>query len=66
MTTATENITQGPHYEQAEDWYNATPKADVIAFCEAQGVSLMDAGQLACDWNEKAIAARVAFLSKAV
>ena len=51
-------------YEAAMDWYNATSKNDIIAYCEAGGVSLDEATtdpyykngvKLVSDWADRAM-----------
>lgn len=50
----------GDKLEAAEDWYNSTPKAELIAWATAQGVDIgQDGDELAPDWNEKIIDAYV-------
>ena len=65
MNSSYENSTEHPFYEQAENWYNSTPKAEILAFCQEQGLDLNDGDQLKEDWNSEAIACRVRFLAAA-
>lgn len=46
------------HSEAAYDWYNASSKADIIAFCDAMGVTLLESDKkLIDDWADVAMAA---------
>lgn len=50
--------------EQAEEWYNSTPKSEILAFCKEQGFNLYDDNQLKSDWNSDAITCRASFLTR--
>lgn len=63
-------------WERAEDWYNATPKADVLnwysGYCldNTHAADIVeetgdDSGQLVEDWNKKVIFHRAASLADA-
>jgi basic membrane lipoprotein Med (substrate-binding protein (PBP1-ABC) superfamily) len=48
--------TQETAAELAEDWYNATPKKEIIEFMESRGKSIVSpSGDLFDDWGCRAI-----------
>ena len=48
-----------PGMQQAEDWYNATPKAQIIEWATAVGLDIGQARErLDEDWNERVIVER--------
>lgn len=50
-------------YQVAEDWYNETPKAELIAWATANGIDIgQNESQLHEDWSSKIIEAKAATL----
>lgn len=39
-------------YLEAEDWYNATPKPELLAWADEHGVQVRDGDKLAADWAD--------------
>lgn len=54
-------------FQHAEDWYNATPKADLLTWATANGVDIgQQAEKLQDDWAEVIIKAKAESIRNAV
>lgn len=44
-------------YEAAVEWYNATPKSDIIGYCKNQGINIFETNgkKLVDDWADIAM-----------
>lgn len=54
-------------YQFAEDWYNATPKADLISWATSEGLDIGQSGeQLSDGWETAVIDAKAASIRKSI